>query len=335
MTTTVPPQEREVLLNVEMLRKYFPIERGFFKKVVGHVRAVDDVTFHIYRGETVGLVGETGCGKTTCGMTVLRGYPATGGKVEFSFRDVGAIDVSKITGEPLKRYRREAQMIFQDPYSSLNPRMTVREIVAEPLVINRIGSVKEQDDRVTHMMKVVGLDVRYLRRYPHAFSGGQRQRIAIARALVVNPSFLVADEPTSALDVSIQAQILNLMMELQEQFGLTYLFISHNLSVVKYMAHRVGIMYLGRLAEIGEKAAIFEAPKHPYTQALMRAIPIADPDRPSGLQSAPGEIGNPAKPPSGCSFHPRCDRCMDVCRSERPELRQVGPEHYVACHLYR
>ncbi len=335
MTTTVPPQDREVLLNVEMLRKYFPIERGFFKKVVGHVRAVDDVTFHIYRGETVGLVGETGCGKTTCGMTVLRGLPVTAGKVEFRFRDIGNVDVTQLAGEQLKHYRREAQMIFQDAYSSLNPRMTVREIVAEPLVINRIGSAREQEDRVAHMMKVVGLDARYLRRYPHAFSGGQRQRISIARALVVNPSFLVADEPTSALDVSIQAQILNLMMELQEQFGLTYLFISHNLSVVKYMAHRVGIMYLGRLAEIGEKAAIFEAPKHPYTQALMKAIPIADPDRPSGLQSAPGEIGNPAKPPSGCSFHPRCDRCMDVCRSERPELRQVGPEHFVACHLYR
>jgi oligopeptide/dipeptide ABC transporter ATP-binding protein len=335
MTTTVPPQDREVLLNVELLRKYFPIERGFFKKVVGHVRAVDDVTFHIYRGETVGLVGETGCGKTTCGMTVLRGLPVTAGKVEFRFRDIGNVDVTKLTGDQLKHYRREAQMIFQDPYSSLNPRMTVREIVAEPLVINRIGSGREQEDRVAHMMKVVGLDARYLRRYPHAFSGGQRQRISIARALVVNPSFLVADEPTSALDVSIQAQILNLMMELQEQFGLTYLFISHNLSVVKYMAHRVGIMYLGRLAEIGEKAAIFEAPKHPYTQALMRAIPIADPDRPSGLQSAPGEIGNPAKPPSGCAFHPRCDRCMDVCRSARPELRQVGPEHFVACHLYR
>lgn len=334
-TTTVPAQDREVLLNVETLRKYFPIERGFFKRVIGYVRAVDDVTFHIYRGETVGLVGETGCGKTTCGMTVLRGLPATGGKVEFNFRDAGIVDVTKITGDQLKRYRREAQMIFQDPYSSLNPRMTVREIVAEPLVINRIGSAREQEDRVAHMMKVVGLDARYLRRYPHAFSGGQRQRISIARALVVNPSFLVADEPTSALDVSIQAQILNLMMELQEQFGLTYLFISHNLSVVKYMAHRVGIMYLGRLAEIGEKAAIFEAPRNPYTQALMRAIPIADPDRPSGLQSAPGEIGNPAKPPSGCSFHPRCDRCMEVCRSERPELRQVGPEHFVACHLYR
>lgn len=333
-TTTVSAQGREVLLNVEMLRKYFPIERGFFKRVVGYVRAVDDVSFHIYRGETVGLVGETGCGKTTCGMAVLRGLPITAGKVEFRFRDLGSVDVTSIEREQLKNYRREAQMIFQDPYSSLNPRMTVREIVAEPLVINRIGSAREQEERVAHMMKIVGLDKRYLRRYPHAFSGGQRQRISIARALVVNPSFLVADEPTSALDVSIQAQILNLMMELQEQFGLTYLFISHNLSVVKYMSHRVGIMYLGRLAEIGEKAAIFEAPRHPYTQALMRAIPIADPDQPSGLRSAPGEIGNPANPPAGCSFHPRCDRRMEICSQVRPELVQVGVEHRVACHLY-
>jgi oligopeptide/dipeptide ABC transporter ATP-binding protein len=225
-------------------------------------------------------------------------------------------------------------MIFQDPYSSLNPRMTVRDIVAEPLVINRSCPSSEVEDRVIQIMKVVGLDSRYLRRYPHAFSGGQRQRISIARALIVSPSFLVADEPTSALDVSIQAQILNLMMDLQEQFGLTYLFISHNLSVVKHMSHRVGIMYLGRLVEIGPKAAIFEAPKHPYTQALMRAIPKPDPDQRSGLESAPGEIGNPARPPSGCAFHPRCDRCMDVCREERPELANVGPEHFVACHLY-
>jgi oligopeptide/dipeptide ABC transporter ATP-binding protein len=212
--------------------------------------------------------------------------------------------------------------------------MTVRDIVAEPLVINGSCPGSEVEDRVIQSMKVVGLDSRYLRRYPHAFSGGQRQRISIARALIVSPSFLVADEPTSALDVSIQAQILNLMMDLQEQFGLTYLFISHNLSVVKHVSRRVGIMYLGRLAEIGEKTAIFEAPRHPYTQALMRAIPKPDPDQPSGLQSAPGEIGNPANPPSGCAFHPRCDRCMDVCRQVRPELIQVAEEHFVACHLY-
>jgi len=332
--TAVAGPQHELLLDVKNLKKYFPIEKGFFKRTVGYVRAVDDVTFHIYRGETVGLVGETGCGKTTAGLTILRGHVPTGGAVQFNFPERGMIDVARLDREGLKLYRREAQMIFQDPYSSLDPRMTVHDIVGEPLVINKVASGTELDDRIVQMMKVVGLDSRYLRRYPHAFSGGQRQRISLARALVMRPSFIVADEPTSALDVSIQAQILNLMMDLQDQFGLTYLFISHNLSVVKHMSHRVGIMYLGRLAEIGGKQAIFEAPKHPYTQALMRAIPKPDPDLPSGLESAPGEIGNPSNPPSGCSFHPRCPHCMDICPKVRPELIQVAPEHYVACHLY-
>ena len=329
-----PPQDKSVMLRVTNLKKYFSIEKGFFKRVAGYVRAVDDVTFEVYQGETLGLVGETGCGKTTLGLTVLRGYPATDGKIEFLFDNTNMVDVAQLGRAALKNYRRQAQMIFQDPYSSLNARMTVRDIIAEPLVINKLCPRDEMDDRVIEMMKVVGLDSRYLKRYPHAFSGGQRQRISIARSLVMNPSFIVADEPTSALDVSIQAQILNLMVDLQEEFKLTYLFISHNLSVVKHMAHRVGIMYLGRMVEIGKKEAIFETPHHPYTQALMAAIPKPDPDQPSGLESAPGEIGNPANPPPGCAFHPRCAHCMDICRKVRPEYTRIDEDHFVACHLY-
>ena len=331
---TPKPQSKTPLLRVRNLKKYFPIEKGFFKRVVGHVRAVDDVSFEIQQGETVGLVGESGSGKTTLGFTVLRGYPATAGQVEFNFPDQGLVDVSQLSRQELKPYRRQAQMIFQDPFSSLDPRMSVRDNIAEPLVINNLASRAELDERVAEMMSLVGLDARYLKRYPHAFSGGQRQRISIARALIMNPNFIVADEPTSALDVSIQAQILNLMMDLQAELNLTYLFISHDLSVIKYMAHRVGIMYLGRIVEIAAKEAVFESPHHPYTQALMAAIPKPDPDQPSGLDSAPGEIGNPADPPSGCAFHPRCDRCMDICRTNRPEFRPVGTGHLVACHLY-
>lgn len=322
------------LLRVQNLKKYFPIEKGFFKRVVGHVRAVDDVSFEIYPGETVGLVGESGSGKTTLGFTVLRGYPATEGRIEFNLSDEGMVDVSQLSRRELRPYRRQAQMIFQDPFSSLDPRMSVRDNIAEPLVINELARRNELDDRVAQMMSLVGLDAKYLKRYPHAFSGGQRQRISIARALIMNPNFIVADEPTSALDVSIQAQILNLMVDLQAELNLTYLFISHDLSVIKHMAHRVGIMYLGRIVEIAPKEAVFRQPSHPYTQALMAAIPKPDPDQPSGLDSAPGEIGNPANPPPGCAFHPRCVHCMDICQTERPEFRVVGENHLVACHLY-
>lgn len=326
--------DNSVLLRVENLKKYFPIEKGFFRRTIGHVRAVDDVSFQVRRGETLGLVGETGCGKTTLGLTILRSYQSTSGSVEFNFRDRGFVDITELDRRELKPYRREAQMIFQDPYTSLNARMTVRDIIAEPLIINKLCEASEVDDRVAHMMQIVGLDSHYMRRYPHAFSGGQRQRISIARSLIMNPSFIVADEPTSALDVSIQAQILNLMVDLQEEFGLTYLFISHNLSVVKHMCHRIGIMYLGRLVELGTKEEIFENPQHPYTQALMAAIPKPDPDQPSGLESAPGEIGNPANPPSGCTFHPRCEHRMDICPKVRPEFIRVGEDHFVTCHLY-
>ncbi|MEM7532600.1 MAG: oligopeptide/dipeptide ABC transporter ATP-binding protein [Chloroflexota bacterium] len=331
---TANTESNTPLLRVQNLKKYFPIEKGFFKRVVGHVRAVDDVSFEIYPGETVGLVGESGSGKTTLGFTVLRGYPATEGTIEFDLPDEGVIDVSQLSRSELKPYRRQAQMIFQDPFSSLDPRMSVRDNIAEPLVINNLAKSSELDARVVEMMSLVGLDAKYLKRYPHAFSGGQRQRISIARALIMNPRFIVADEPTSALDVSIQAQILNLMVDLQAELDLTYLFISHDLSVIKHMAHRVGIMYLGRIVEIAPKASVFAQPHHPYTQALMAAIPKPDPDQPSGLESAPGEIGNPADPPSGCAFHPRCLQRMDICKTERPEFRAVGENHLVACHLY-
>ena len=268
------------LLRVQNLKKYFPIEKGFFKRVVGHVRAVDDVSFEIYPGETVGLVGESGSGKTTLGFTVLRGYPATEGRIEFNLSDEGMVDVGQLSRRELRPYRRQAQMIFQDPFSSLDPRMSVRDNIAEPLVINKLARRNELDDRVAQMMSLVGLDAKYLKRYPHAFSGGQRQRISIARALIMNPNFIVADEPTSALDVSIQAQILNLMVDLQAELNLTYLFISHDLSVIKHMAHRVGIMYLGRIVEIAPKEAVFRQPSHPYTQALLAASPKPDPDQP-------------------------------------------------------
>jgi len=323
-----------VLLAVENLKKYFPIEKGFFRRAVGYVRAVDDVSFEVYRGETLGLVGETGCGKTTLGMTVLRRYAVTDGSIRFRLDDQNFTDITHLNRTDLRPYRREAQMIFQDPYSSLNARMTVQDIIAEPLVINNVYSRKEKLERVKHMMDIVGLDKKYLQRYPHAFSGGQRQRISIARALVLNPSFIVADEPTSALDVSVQAQILNLMGDLQQELGLTYLFISHDLSVVRYMCHRVGIMYLGRIVEIGRVSEVFNNPKHPYTQALIAAIPQPDPDKPSGLEAAPGEVGNPVNPPSGCAFHPRCPHRMDICSEVRPTLRKAGDGNFVNCHLY-
>ncbi len=325
--------EDKRLLQVEGLKKHFPVERGFLRKVIGHVRAVDDVTFSIGEGETLGVVGESGCGKTTLGLTILRGEDPTEGKILFNLEKQGMTDIAQLRKQEMKDFRRQAQMIFQDPYSSLDPRMTVIDIVSEPLVVNRLAKRKEIQQRVEYLMDVVGLDVRYLKRYPHAFSGGQRQRIGIARALSTNPRFLVCDEPTSALDVSIQAQILNLMQDLQEEFGLTYMFIAHDLSVVQHVSNRVAIMYLGKIAESGPKEAIFGQPQHPYTEALLRSVPIADPKIQSGLESAPGEIGNPMNPPSGCYFHPRCAYAEERCREEGPELRELDSQHFAACHL--
>ncbi len=325
----------EPILDVQNLTKYFPVEKGFLRKNVGQVHAVDDISFSIQAGETVGLVGESGCGKTTTGYTVLRGYEATSGHVYYKFDDTDEppIDITTADAKTLRILRRDAQMIFQDPYASLDPRMTVMDIVSEPLVVNKIAKGSELKDRLEELLNVVGLDKRYLKRYPHAFSGGQRQRIGIARALSTNPRFIVADEPTSALDVSIQAQILNLMMDLQEEFHLTYLLISHDLSVVEHMANRVAILYLGKLVEIGPSEEIFGNPLHPYTEALLKSVPVADPRIKSGLESAPGEVGSAINPPSGCYFHPRCQYAKDQCRSQHPVLSQVHGTHSSACHF--
>ncbi len=326
------PEKRE-LVSVTQLKKYFQVEKGIMHKVSGCLKAVDDVSFVIYEGETLGMVGESGCGKSTIGKSILRAFPITGGRVVFHF-DGKPMDVSKLSISELRSggFRRNTQMIFQDPNSSLDPRMTVSDLISEPLAANAVLSKSEMKERVAYLMEHVGLDRRYLKRYPHAFSGGQRQRISIARALSTNPRFIVADEPTSALDVSIQAQILNLMIELQQEFKLTYLFVSHNLGVIRHVSDRVAVMYLGRMVELATNEELFERPKHPYTAALMKSIPIADPTVESGLEAAPGEIGNPMDPPSGCPFHPRCGFATDLCTQEVPPFRDLGSEHFAACH---
>jgi peptide/nickel transport system ATP-binding protein len=323
------------LIRVEHLSKYFNIEKHM-SAVKGLVlKAVDDVSFSIYEGETLGMVGESGCGKSTVGKTMLRAYPVTAGKIVCRFdEDKPELDVSvmKMRELRLAGFRKKTQMIFQDPNSSLDPNMTVLEVISEPLKYNDNLSGAGMKDRVAGLMERVGLDRNYLNRYPHAFSGGQRQRISIARALSTNPRFIIADEPTSALDVSIQAQILNLMIELQREMGLSYLFISHNLGVIRHVSDRVAVMYLGSMVELAANEELFERPKHPYTEALIKSIPIADPDVESGLESAPGEIGNPLHPPSGCRFHPRCPYAAEICAGERPEFRMIGEDHFVACH---
>ena len=321
----------DILLRVAGLKKYFPIQKGFLRRVVGHVRAVDDVDFFIKRGETFGLVGESGCGKTTTGRAVLRALEATGGEVHFWDREMGQIDVLKLNGTELRTFRRNTQMIFQDPYSSLNPRMTLLDIVGEPLLNNGISG-EERTDRVAKLLEMVGLRPEYIHRYPHAFSGGQRQRIGIARSLALNPQLVVCDEPVSALDVSIQAQTLNLLQDLQDEFGLTYLFVAHQLNVVEHICDRVAVMYVGKLVEMAETEALFHAPLHPYTEALMGAVPRPHPKMRGERTILEGEIANPADPPTGCYFHPRCPYAIEQCKVEEPALREVRPEHYVKCH---
>jgi len=322
-----------LLLEVRDLKKHFPIRRGFFvRTTVGHVRAVDGVSFFIRRGETLGLVGESGCGKTTTGRLVLRAYEPTAGEVWFNDRYLGWVNVHALDRAQVKKLRQNMQLIFQDPYSSLNPRMTLLQIVGEPLLVNGVARGEELKDRVAELLKVVGLRPEYMTRYPHAFSGGQRQRIGIARALALRPQLIVCDEPVSALDVSIQAQILNLLQDLQGQFGLTYLFISHDLSVVEHISDRVAVMYVGKLVESATTEELFTAPRHPYTEALLSSVPKPDPRLRTEPVELPGEVADPANPPTGCYFHPRCQYCVDLCRSKEPVLREITPDHFVSCH---
>jgi len=320
-------------LEVNGLTKYFNVRHGMFGRGSGQVRAVDNVSFFIERGETLGLVGESGSGKTTAGRTILRAIEPTGGEVRFKLGPNQAVDITRLNKPDLRQFRRHAQMIFQDPYSSLNPRMTVRDIIAEPLVASGLAKGSEVDDRVRQAAMRCQLKLEHLRRYPHAFSGGQRQRIGIARALVVEPEFVVCDEAVSALDVSIQAQILNLLMETQKEFGLTYLFIAHDLSVVEHVSDRVAVMYLGRIVELAPTAKLFYQPRHPYTAALMSAIPALDPDEVMQPEMLEGEIPNPSNPPSGCHFHPRCRFAQPRCQQEVPLLREVAPGQFAACHF--
>jgi len=320
------------LLEVIGLKKFFPIRRGFLRKTVGYVRAVDNVNFFIRKGETLSLVGESGCGKTTTSRCILRAVNPTAGKVLFRTDGDSIVDVAALSQSRIRPLRKQMQMIFQDPYSSLDPRMTLLDIVGEPLLVNGVGNRQERMDRVSELLKLVGLRPEYMRRFPHAFSGGQRQRIGIARALALNPSLVVADEPVSALDVSVQAQILNLMLDLQAQLGLTYLFVAHDLSVVKHISDRIAVMYVGQIVEMVETGALFSAPKHPYTEALLSAVPKPDPRLRSERIVLEGEVADPANPPSGCYFHPRCRYAVDICRQQTPELLEISPGHFAACH---
>lgn len=326
-------QESSALVQVRDLKVHFPIRKGIMRRQIGAVRAVDGVSFDIFKGETLGLVGESGCGKSTTGLAILRLLDMTSGKVVFENQDISTLPESQ-----LRAMRRRMMMIFQDPYSSLNPRMTVNSIIIEPLNVFKIGEPRERAARVQELMSLVGLNPAFANRYPHEFSGGQRQRIGIARALATNPSFIVGDEPISALDVSIQAQVVNLLSDLKQQLNLTYLFIGHDLSMVRYISNRVAVMYLGRIVELSNRDAIFDQPLHPYTRSLLSAVPIANPKRERARQRIilQGDVPSPAKPPSGCRFHPRCPIATQECSTIDPEMRNLAPTgaapHWVACH---
>ncbi|HEU4963595.1 MAG TPA: dipeptide ABC transporter ATP-binding protein [Bacilli bacterium] len=316
-------------LEVKGLKKYFPIKSGVLSKTTNYVKAVDDVSFAVREGETLGIVGESGCGKSTTGRSIIRLLEPSDGEVIFQGENLRSLK-----GDALRRIRRDMQIVFQDPFASLNPRMTVGAILEEPLKVHKLGNAAERRAKVLEMLEIVGLTEYHYNRYPHEFSGGQRQRIGIARALITNPKFIIADEPVSALDVSIQSQILNLLKDLQEQFKLTYMFISHDLSVVRHISDRVGVMYLGRMVELAPKAGLYAEPKHPYTQALLSAVPHPNPFEKRERIILSGDVPSPSNPPSGCAFHTRCHACMDICKTARPELMDTGDGHFVACHLY-
>lgn len=319
----------EPLLEVKNLKKYFDVTGGVFSRKKGEVKAVDNVSFHVNEKEVLGIVGESGCGKSTTGRAILRLHEPTDGRIFFDGKDI-----TELPAEGMRALRKDMQIIFQDPYASLNPRHKVEKILTEPLLVHGIGDKAKRKKIVEETLEVVGLGKEHAKRYPHQFSGGQRQRIGIARALIVNPKLIVCDEPVSALDVSIQSQILNLMDDLQEKFGLTYIFIAHDLSVVKHISHRIGVMYLGRMVELTSNKNLYSNPKHPYTQSLLSAIPEPDPDYKRERIILSGDVPSPSNPPKGCAFHPRCPECMDICKEVRPEFTEIEDNHFVACHLY-
>lgn len=322
----------DIILELQDVKKYFPIKAGLLQRNVGNVKAVDGISLKIKKGETIGLVGESGCGKSTTGRTIIRLYEPTDGKIIFKGKDISHMSENELR----KTVRRDIQMVFQDPFATLNPRKTLRSIIKEPLITHNLYTSKEREEKVKELMETVGLNSSFISRYPHEFSGGQRQRIGIARALALNPELIIADEPVSALDVSIQAQVINLMEDLQEEFGLTYVFISHDLSVVRHISDRVGVMYLGKMMELANKEDLYAEPLHPYTQALLSAVPVP---RKAGAMKRErivlkGELPSPSNPPSGCVFHTRCPAATDICRQLVPEFKEVKQGHFVACHLY-